>query len=82
MHAGIDFKVKTNVTSVDVKNKSLTTESGENITFEKLIVATGSRVSHSIFRSLLLIHIDEPIACEDMTLLFCCQAVSSIQASI
>lgn len=40
---GIEFKVSTKVTSVDVSKKSITTESGEEITYDKLIVATGSR---------------------------------------
>jgi monodehydroascorbate reductase (NADH) len=39
---GIDFKTSTKVTKADVKAKTITTESGEEISYEKLIVALGS----------------------------------------
>lgn len=39
---GIDFKTSTKVTKADVKAKTITTESGEDISFEKLIIALGS----------------------------------------
>jgi NAD(P)H-nitrite reductase large subunit len=42
---GIDFKTSTKVTKADVKAKTITTESGEDISFEKLIIALGSVVS-------------------------------------
>ena len=44
MYAGIDYKLSTTVKSVDLKSKSLHTESGDSIKYEKLIVATGSTV--------------------------------------
>ena len=47
MHAGIDYKTSTTVKSVDLKSKSLHTESGDSIKYEKLIVATGSTVRGS-----------------------------------
>lgn len=40
---GIEFKVSTRVTGVDVSKKSITTETGQTITYDKLIVATGAR---------------------------------------
>lgn len=43
--AGIDFKTSTTVTKADVKGKTLTTDSGEEISYEKLIIALGSVVS-------------------------------------
>ena len=46
-HAGIDYKTSTTVKSVDLKSKSLQTESGDSIKYEKLIVATGSSVRGS-----------------------------------
>ena len=46
-HAGIDYKTSTTVKSVDLKSKSLQTESGDSIKYEKLIVATGSTVRGS-----------------------------------
>ena len=42
--AGIDFKTSTMVKSADLKAKNLTTESGDTIGFEKLILATGCGV--------------------------------------
>eukprot|EP00891_Asterochloris_glomerata_P001822 jgi/Astpho2/1822/Aster-00354 len=39
---GIDYKTSTTVKSVDLKGKSLQTEGGDSIKYEKLIVATGS----------------------------------------
>lgn len=42
--AGIDFKTGTTVTEVDAKAKQLKTESGDTIGYEKLVVATGSKV--------------------------------------
>ena len=42
--AGVEFKTNTLVTGADVKAHTLTTESGDTITYEKLIVATGSGV--------------------------------------
>lgn len=46
MGAGIDYKTNTSITAVDVSAKTLTAASGDTITYEKLIVATGARVSH------------------------------------
>ncbi len=46
--AGIDFKTSTKVTKTDIKNKSITTDSGEEISYEKLIIALGSVVSSLI----------------------------------
>ena len=43
--SGIDYKLKTNITSVDVKKKTLTSDSGETFSYDKLIIATGARVS-------------------------------------
>ena len=45
--AGIEFKLNTNVTSADVAAKTLTTAAGDTITYEKLIIATGSGVRPS-----------------------------------
>lgn len=46
MHpAGIDYLTGTRVTGVDVGAKSLTTAGGQTITWDKLVVATGARVS-------------------------------------
>ena len=46
--AGIDVKLKTRVTSVDIKGKSLVAEAPgprrHNVTWEYLIIATGSKV--------------------------------------
>ncbi len=50
--AGIDYKTNTKITSVDVAAKKLTAESGDTINYEKLIVATGARVSDSASLSL------------------------------
>lgn len=44
MLAGIDYKLKTDIKSVDVGKKTLTSTSGETFSYEKLIVATGARV--------------------------------------
>lgn len=44
---GIQFLTGTRVTAVDVKAKTLTTAAGGSITFDKLVVATGARVSES-----------------------------------
>lgn len=41
----MEFKLNTTVTGADVKAKTLTTASGDTITYEKLIIATGSGVS-------------------------------------
>ncbi len=46
MGAGIDYKTNTSITAVDVSAKTLTAASGDTISYEKLIVATGARVSH------------------------------------
>lgn len=43
--AGIDFMPETKVTKADLKGKKITTQSGEEISYEKLIVALGSTVS-------------------------------------
>ena len=40
----MEFKTNTLVTSADVKAHTLTTESGDTISYEKLIVATGTGV--------------------------------------
>ena len=46
--AGIEYLTGTEVESVDVKNKTLKVASGgEDITYDKLIIATGSAVSFS-----------------------------------
>ena len=42
--AGVHFKTNTKVTGADVKAHTLTTETGDTITYQKLIVATGCRV--------------------------------------
>ena len=42
--AGIDFRTNTTVIKADIKAKTITTESGEDITYEKLIIALGSVV--------------------------------------
>lgn len=44
MHAGIDYKTNTSITAADVGAKTLTAASGDTITYEKLIIATGARV--------------------------------------
>jgi NADH dehydrogenase FAD-containing subunit len=41
---GIDFKTGTTVTEVDTKAKQLKTQSGDTIGYDKLIVATGSKM--------------------------------------
>ena len=47
--AGIKYLTGTTVESVDIKKKTLKVASGgEDITYDKLIVATGSTVSHSV----------------------------------
>ena len=43
-HAGIEYKTNTLITGVDIKAKTLTAKSGDTISYEKLIVATGCRV--------------------------------------
>ena len=43
-HVGVEFKTNTVVTGADVKAHTLTTETGDTISYEKLIVATGSGV--------------------------------------
>ena len=43
-HTGVEFKTNTLVTGADVKAHTLTTEAGDTISYEKLIVATGSGV--------------------------------------
>ena len=43
-HAGIEYKTNTCITGVDIKAKKLTAKSGDTISYEKLIVATGCRV--------------------------------------
>ena len=44
--AGIEYMTGTKVDSVDIKNKTLKIASGgEDITYDKLIIATGSTVS-------------------------------------
>ncbi|EIE20462.1 monodehydroascorbate reductase [Coccomyxa subellipsoidea C-169] len=40
---GIDYKTNTSITAVDVSAKTLTAASGDSISYEKLIVATGAR---------------------------------------
>ncbi|PRW59212.1 monodehydroascorbate reductase [Chlorella sorokiniana] len=42
---GIDYLTNTKVTAVDVATKQLTTASGDSITYDKLVVATGARPS-------------------------------------
>jgi monodehydroascorbate reductase (NADH) len=39
---GIEFRTNTKVTAADIKGKIITTESGEKISYEKLIIALGS----------------------------------------
>lgn len=41
---GIDFQTNTKVSGVDIKGKSVSTETGDKISFEKLIIALGSVV--------------------------------------
>lgn len=46
--AGIEYLTGTEVKSVDIKNKTLKVASGgEDITYDKLIIATGSTVSYT-----------------------------------
>lgn len=45
--AGITFKTGTKVVGVDIKNRSVSTEIGDQISFEKLIIALGSVVGFS-----------------------------------
>ncbi|KAI3437605.1 hypothetical protein D9Q98_000057 [Chlorella vulgaris] len=40
---GVDFLTNTRVTAVDVAGKQLTTASGDTISYDKLVVATGAR---------------------------------------
>ncbi|KAK9917100.1 hypothetical protein WJX75_000871 [Coccomyxa subellipsoidea] len=40
---GIDYKTNTSITAADVGAKTLTAASGDTITYEKLIIATGAR---------------------------------------
>lgn len=40
---GISFRLSTKVTGVDIKERSVTLNSGEKITYDKLIAATGAR---------------------------------------
>ena len=40
----MDYKTSTKVTAVDAKAKTVTAESGETISYEKLIYALGARV--------------------------------------
>ena len=47
MHAGVEFKLNTTVTAADVKAKTLTTAAGDTISYEKLVIATGSGVRFS-----------------------------------
>lgn len=42
--AGIDFQTGAKVTGVDVKGKTVSTDAGKQISFEKLIIALGSVV--------------------------------------
>jgi NADPH-dependent 2,4-dienoyl-CoA reductase/sulfur reductase-like enzyme len=42
--AGIDFKLSTRVTKADIGKKELTTDKGDVIAYEKLIIATGCSV--------------------------------------
>ncbi|MBL4682000.1 MAG: FAD-dependent oxidoreductase [Pseudomonadales bacterium] len=39
----IDLRLNTRVEKIDTENKSVTTSSGDNIAYEKLMIATGSR---------------------------------------
>lgn len=50
--AGIDFKLNSTVSKVDIKGKSVDTTSGDKYTFEKLIIATGcvARSSSAVLR--------------------------------
>ena len=41
---GVDYKTSTKVTGVDASKQTVTTESGETISYEKLIYALGARV--------------------------------------
>jgi NAD(P)H-nitrite reductase large subunit len=41
LREGIEMSIRRNVTSVDVKNQVVETESGESIAYDKLLVATG-----------------------------------------
>lgn len=42
--AGIEYLTETAIKSADLKNKTLTTEDGTAISFEKLVIGTGARV--------------------------------------
>ena len=42
---GVEYKTNTTVTKADVASKTLTCDSGETIAYDKLLVATGARVS-------------------------------------
>lgn len=42
--SGIDYKTSTKVTAADLASKTLTTASGDKISYDKLIIATGARV--------------------------------------
>jgi hypothetical protein len=46
-HAGIEYKVDTKVTAADLAKKELTLASGDTVTYDKLIIATGARVRGS-----------------------------------
>lgn len=41
---GIEYKTKTTVTAANIASKTLTCDSGEELKYEKLIIATGARV--------------------------------------
>lgn len=40
----LEYKTNTKITSVSISDKNLKTESGDDIKYEKLIIATGARV--------------------------------------
>ncbi len=42
--AGVDYKTNTKIIAIDAKAKTLSSESGDTISYEKLIYATGARV--------------------------------------
>jgi len=52
--AGVDYKLSTKITAVDAKAKTVTAESGDTISYEKLIYALGARVSPNFCSSVAI----------------------------
>ena len=55
---GIDFRTETTATSIDLEKQSVHLESGEELSYDYLVIATGSKPF--IPSILSLIHISEP----------------------